>query len=61
MTRSRAFNRFHRFLAKKHRDELRNTTPVVLAEDQRPWDRIQQLIDRRFALDNRLEMEETTR
>ena len=61
MTRSRAFNRFHRFLAQKHRDEIRNTTPVLLGQDGRPGDRIQQLIDRSFALDDRLELEETAR
>ena len=61
MTRTRAFNRFHRFLAQKHRDEIRNTTPVVFVQDGRPGDRIQQLIDRSFALDDRLEMEETAR
>ncbi len=61
MNRSRAFNRFHRFLARKHRDEIRNTTPVVPFEDGRSGDRIHQLIDRRFALDERLEIEETAR
>jgi hypothetical protein len=61
MTRSRAFNRFHRFLARKHRDEIRNTTHVLSVEDGRPCDRVQQLIERRFALDDRLEMEETAR
>ncbi len=61
MTRSRAFNRFHRFLARKHRDEIRNTTSVVSVEERRPGDRIQQLIERRLILDDRLEMEETAR
>ncbi len=61
MTRSRAFNRFHRFLARKHRDEIRNTTSVVSGEERRPGDRIQQLIERRLILDDRLEMEETAR
>ena len=61
MTRSRAFNRFHRFLARKHRDEIRNTTSVVSVDERRPWDRIQQLIERRLILDDRLEMEETAR
>ena len=61
MTRSRAFNRFHRFLARKHRDEILNTTHVLSVEDGRPCDRVQQLIERRFALDDRLEMEETAR
>ena len=61
MTRSRAFNRFHRFLVRKHRDKIRNTTNVLSVEDGRPWDRVQQLIERRFALDDMLEMEETAR
>jgi hypothetical protein len=41
--------------------KVRNTTPVVFVQDGRPGDRIQQLIDRSFALDDRLEMEETAR
>ncbi len=61
MNRSRAFNRFHRFLARKHRDEIQNRTPVVPFEDGRSRDRIQQLIERRLILDDRLEMEETAR
>ena len=61
MTRSRAFNRFHRFLARKHRDEVRNAASVLPADETRPIDRIQKLMDRRFALDDRLEMEETAR
>ena len=61
MTRSRAFNRFHRFLARKHRDEVRNFVPVLPVDETRPGDRIQKLINRRFALDHRLEMEETAR
>ena len=61
MTRSRAFNRFHRFLARKHRDEVRSFVPVLPVDETRPGDRIQKLINRRFALDDRLEMEETAR
>jgi hypothetical protein len=61
MTRSRAFNRFHRFLARKHRDEVRNTSSVLPADETRPRDRIRKLIDRGFGLDDRLEMEETAR
>ncbi len=61
MTRSRAFNRFHRFLARKHRDEVRNAASVLSADETRPFERIQKLIDRRFALDERLEIEETAR
>ncbi len=61
MTRSRALNRFHRFLARKHRDDIRSTTSVVSVEERRPGDRLQQLIERRLILDDRLEMEETAR
>lgn len=61
MTRSRAFNRFHRFLARKHRDEVRNAASVLPADETRPMDHIQKLMDRSFVLDDRLEMEETTR
>ena len=61
MTRSRAFNRFHRFLARKHRDEVRNVASVLPTDETRPRDRIQKLIDRGFGLDERLEMEETVR
>ena len=61
MTRTRAFNRFHRFLARKHRDEVRNAALVLPVEETRPGDRIQKLIDRRFELDCKLEMEETAR
>ncbi|MEJ6585831.1 MAG: hypothetical protein QNL52_08240 [Synechococcus sp. ChBW.bin.23] len=65
MTRSRAFNRFHRFLARKHRDEVRdevrNAASVLPTDETRPRDRIQKLIDRGFGLDERLEMEETAR
>ena len=61
MTRSRAFNRFHRFLARKHRDEVRNLASVLPADETRPIDHIQKLIERRFALDDMLEMEETAR
>jgi hypothetical protein len=61
MTRSRAFNRFHRFLARKHRDEVRNVASVLPTDETRPRDRIQKLIDRGFGLDERLEMEETAR
>jgi|TARA_B100001173_G_scaffold224811_1_gene194918 hypothetical protein len=61
MTRSRAFNRFHRFLARKHRDEVRNSASVLPSHETKPIDRIQKLMDRRFALDDRLEIEETAR
>jgi hypothetical protein len=61
MTRSRAFNRFHRFLARKHRDEVRNAASVLAADEARPRDRIQKMMDRRFVLDDRYEMEETAR
>ena len=61
MTRSRAFNRFHRFLARKHRDEVRNAASVLPADETRPMDHIQKLMDRSFVLDYRLEMEETAR
>ena len=61
MTRSRAFNRFHRFLARKHRDEVRNVASVLPTDETRPRDRIQKLIDRGFGLDERIEMEETAR
>ena len=61
MTRSRAFNRFHRFLARKHRDEVRNAASVLPAGEIRPMDHIQKLMDRSFVLDDRLEMEETAR
>jgi hypothetical protein len=30
------FNRFHRFLVQKHRDEKRKTTPVVTDEEGHP-------------------------
>ena len=61
MTRSRAFNRFHRFLARKHRDEVRNVASVLPADATKPMDHIQKLMDRSFVLDDRLEMEETAR
>ena len=61
MTRSRAFNRFHRFLARKHRDEVRNAASVLPADATKPMDHIQKLMDRSFILDDRLEMEETAR
>ena len=61
MTRSRAFNRFHRFLARKHRDEVRNAASVLPADETRPMDHIQKLMDRSFVWDDRLEMEETAR
>ena len=61
MTRSRAFNRFHRFLARKHRDEVRNAASVFPADEKRPMDHIQKLMDRSFVLDDGLEMEETAR
>ena len=61
MTRSRAFNRFHRFLARKHRDEVRNVVSVLPCEEARTRERIQKLMDRRLVLDERYEMEETAR
>ena len=61
MTRSRAFNRFHRFLARKHRDEVRNAASVLADDETRPMDHIQKLMDRSFVLDDRLEREETAR
>ena len=59
MTRSRAFNRFHRFLARKHRDEIRKASSVFPADETSPMDHIQKLMDRSFILDDRLEIEET--
>ena len=61
MTHSRAFNRFHRFLARKHRDEIRNAASVLPVEEKTPVDRFQTLIERRFAIDAKLDMEETAR
>ena len=58
MTRSRAMNRFHRYLARRHRHALRRCVPTLRPElvESEPLDVSQRLIQRALCRDDRLEM-----
>ena len=58
MTHSRAINRFHRYLARRHRHDLRRNVPRLRPEliESEPLDVSQRLIQRAFCRDERLEM-----
>ena len=58
MTRSRAMNRFHRYLARRHRHDLRRCVPTLRPElvESEPLDVSQRLIQRALCRDERLEM-----
>ena len=58
MTRSRAMNRFHRYLARRHRHDLRRSVPTLRPElvESEPLDVSQRLIQRALCRDERLDM-----
>ena len=58
MTRSRATNRFHRYLARRHRHDLRRSVPSLRPElvESEPLDVSRRLIQRALCRDERLNM-----
>ena len=58
MTRSRAMNRFHRYLARRHRHDLRRNVPTLRPElvESEPLDVSQRLIQRALCRDERLDL-----
>lgn len=58
MTRSRALNRFHRYLARRHRQDLRGSVPTLHPEQDQPQpvDCSDRLMRRALLRDQRLDM-----
>lgn len=58
MPRSRAMNRFHRYLARRHRQDLRRSVPTLRPERVAfdPLDVSERLIQRALCRDEQLEL-----
>jgi len=56
MARSRDNTRFNRYLARRHRQELRGSIPSLRADTAQPVDFSQRLIERAIARDQRLDV-----
>lgn len=56
MTRSRDNTRFNRYLARKHRHELRESIPSLRTDTVQPIDFSGRLMERAIKLDQRLDV-----
>ena len=58
MARTRAMNRFHRYLARRHRHDLRRNVPMLRPElvESEPLDVSGRLIRRALSRDERLDL-----